>query len=85
MAFRNKFDGKLLQAQPKKTPFSQKEFGVIIDVSRETVSAIENEKQGTIENISMKMVRKWHIACGSYVDSKEKLTFKHYISQHFGI
>jgi DNA-binding XRE family transcriptional regulator len=85
MAFRKKFDGKLLQAQRKKTPFSQKEMGVIMGVSRETVSVIENEKQGTIENISMEIVRKWHVACGSYVDSKEKLTFKYYISQHFGI
>jgi DNA-binding XRE family transcriptional regulator len=84
MAFRKKFDGKLLQAQRKKTPFSQEEFGVIIGVSRETVSAIENEKQGTIENISMEIVRKWHEACENYVDSQEKLTFKHYIFQYFG-
>ena len=84
MAFRKKFDGKLLQAQRKKTPFSQEEFGEIIGISRETVSAIENEKQGTIENISMEIVRKWHEACESYVDSKEKLTFKHYIFQYFG-
>ena len=84
MAFRKKFDGKLLQAQRKKTPFSQEEFGVIIGVSRETVSAIENEKQGTIENISMEIVRKWHEACETYVDSQEKLTFKHYIFQYFG-
>lgn len=84
MGRRNKFDGKMLKELRKKTPFSQLELAQILGVSRETVSAIENEKPGTIDNISIEIIRKWHEACQGYIDATTEFNFKTLITKFFG-
>jgi transcriptional regulator with XRE-family HTH domain len=84
MGRRHKFDGKLLKALRKTTPYSQLQMSEFLGVSRETISAIENEKQGTIENISIDTIRRWHEICEQYVDAETEFSFRVFITKYFG-
>lgn len=84
MGRRNKFDGKLLKALRKATPYSQLEMSELLGISRETVSAIENERIGTIENLSIDLIRQWHEICENHTDSATEFNFRGFVIKYFG-
>jgi HTH-type transcriptional regulator / antitoxin HipB len=84
MGRRHKFDGKLINQLRNTTPYSQIDMSELLGVSRETISAIENEKQGTIDNISIDTIRRWHEICEKYTDAETEFNFKVFITKYFG-
>ncbi len=47
----------------KESGLTQTELGVEIDISRETISAIENGGRAPLENMSNPKIRRWKEAC----------------------
>lgn len=62
-------DGKQLRDLRKDAGFTQEELAEKLDISRETVVAIENNHKQTIEALALKKVVEWRIACESKAGS----------------
>lgn len=80
-----RFDGSHLKALRKTTPYSQERMAELLDLSRETVSAIENNKDHAIRNLSIEMVNKWQHVCESHVDANTKQSFVGHLRKVLGI
>ena len=85
MGRRQKFDGARLKQLRKKTPFTQETLALRIGISRETVSAIENNKTETINNIGIETIVKWKVLCESFIDDSEKKSFRDYVLNYLGL
>jgi HTH-type transcriptional regulator/antitoxin HipB len=79
----NHFSSKELKGLRKAANLSQKELGSLIGISRETVVAIENEYPGTIDKLSITVMRKWWNACKSSASKAEKKSFKATVLKFF--
>lgn len=84
MGRRQKFNGSVLRALRKDSPYSQFELAELLGISRETVSAIENDKIGTIDNISIDLIRRWYEVCEEHSESATKFNFMVFITKFFG-
>lgn len=84
MARRTKINVALLKAMRKEANLTQRELATRIGISRETVSAIENEKPETINSIEAEVVSAWHIACQQSVSSDTGAEFLGHIMKYFG-
>eukprot|EP01025_Chloroclados_australasicus_P025887 TRINITY_DN25759_c1_g1_i1.p2 TRINITY_DN25759_c1_g1~~TRINITY_DN25759_c1_g1_i1.p2 ORF type:complete len:117 (+),score=3.32 TRINITY_DN25759_c1_g1_i1:73-423(+) len=58
MSRRKKFSGAQLRALRKEAGYTQEEIGIRVGISRETVSAIENERPETINSIGVEVISK---------------------------
>lgn len=67
----------------KEAGLTQAELAGRLGVSRETVSAIENEKQETINGLSIELIEKWWRVCGQSSSIKIKNEFMQNIIQFF--
>lgn len=60
---RKTFNGEALRALRKDAGLTQEDLAFKVGLSRETVSAIENNKPGTIDSIGLEVLDKWHRIC----------------------
>jgi HTH-type transcriptional regulator / antitoxin HipB len=74
---------QLLKMMRKESGFTQSELAGRLGVSRETISAIENEKQETISVLSIDLVEKWWKVCGQRSSIQIKKEFMQNILQFF--
>lgn len=84
MGRRNKISGALLKAMRKEADFTQEQLGARIGISRETVSAIENEKPETINAIGAEVISMWHIICKQGVSADTGTEFFGHVMKYFG-
>lgn len=84
MGRKRKFDGKMLRSMREATGFTQEQWGGIIGLSRETVSAIENNKPGSIDKIGADTLAKWFEYSSTHLDNQLKSTFESSILKYFG-
>lgn len=84
MARRKKISGALLRAMRKETGLTQAQIGQRLGISRETVSAIENEKPETMNSIGAEVFSNWHIICKQSVSSDTRNEFIGQVMSYFG-
>jgi DNA-binding XRE family transcriptional regulator len=84
MRNRSKINVALLKAMRKEAGLTQKELGDSIGISRETVSAIENEKPETINSLEADVISAWHLTCQQRVSSDTGAEFLGHIMKYFG-
>lgn len=84
MARRTKINGTLLKAMRKEAGFTQKDLALRIGISRETVSAIENERPESINSMETEVVSAWHITCKQGVSSDTGTEFFGHMMKYFG-
>ncbi|WJG08068.1 helix-turn-helix domain-containing protein [Aliiglaciecola sp. LCG003] len=84
MSRRKKFEGTVLRELRKKSGFTQEEWAQKVGLSRETISAIENNKPGTIEHLSMEVMRKMYEISSSRIDDAHKHSFMEKVICYFG-
>jgi DNA-binding XRE family transcriptional regulator len=73
-----KFSGEELKKLRKEAGYNQLQLADIIGIRRETVSAIENERVGTIDNIGADIIKKWFDATRHKVTENRKESFLQY-------
>ena len=61
MSRRTKISGLLLRELRKEAQLTQNDPATRIGISRETVSAIENDKRETIEALGAEVISKWPV------------------------
>lgn len=74
-----KFSGDELKKLRKEAGLNQQQLASIIHVRRETVSAIENEREGTIDSIGADIIKKWFDATRHKVTANRKASFLQYV------
>lgn len=84
MARNTKIDATLLKNMRKEANYTQQELATRIGISRETVSAIENAKIETLNNISAEVISAWHIACRQGATSDTKTKFLSHMMKYLG-
>jgi DNA-binding XRE family transcriptional regulator len=80
---KNKINIQLLKMMRKESGLTQNDLALRLGVSRETVSAIENEKPETISVLSIDLIEKWWRICGQSSSSNIKYEFMQNIFQFF--
>lgn len=85
MSRNTKISGALLRTLRKEAGYSQETLAMRIGISRETVSAIENEKPGTIDTIGAEVISRWHMACHSRATTDTRSKFLDHVLKYFGI
>lgn len=84
MSRRTKISGLLLRELRKEADLTQQDLATRIGISRETVSAIENDKRETIEAIGAEVISKWHIICAQRASAATRNKFFQHVMQYFG-
>ena len=62
---------------------TQLELGMRIGLSRETISAIENEHKAAINALTFEVVRKWWKVCRQHTDSDTNASLRRTILDFF--
>jgi DNA-binding XRE family transcriptional regulator len=84
MSRRTKISGPLLRELRKEAELTQHDLAARIGISRETVSAIENDKPETIEAIGAEVISKWHIICAQRASAATRNKFFDHVMKYFG-
>lgn len=84
MSRRKIFSGAQLKALRKESGFTQEELACRIGISRETVSAIENEKPETMNNIGVEVISKWWSICRQKASEQTRDSFFSSVMEYFG-
>ncbi|MCC2616694.1 helix-turn-helix domain-containing protein [Aestuariibacter halophilus] len=84
MARRKNFSGAQLRALRKESGYTQEELAVRIGISRETVSAIENEKPETMNSIGVEVISKWWSVCRQKASEQTRQSFFSTVMDYFG-
>lgn len=84
MTRRKKFSGVQLRSLRKEAGYTQEELGFRIGISRETVSAIENEKPETISNIGVEVINSWWSICRQRASEQTRQSFFATVMDYFG-
>jgi HTH-type transcriptional regulator/antitoxin HipB len=84
MAREKKVSGSLLRAMRKESGLTQKDLATRIGISRETVSAIENEKIEAIRSIGADVISSWYIICRQGASNQTRTKFFSHIMQFLG-
>jgi HTH-type transcriptional regulator / antitoxin HipB len=72
MTRKTKFNGKILKQKRRDAGYTQEELAVIIGISRETLSAIENEHIEALNALKIQVIAKWNDACNNKSDNTNK-------------
>ena len=73
------FDGAELKKIRKNAKLTQEELAEMLELSRETVNAIENNRPSAIKALTWKTVSAWQEVCCDKADELTRNTFKQYI------
>ena len=84
MSRRTKISGLLLRELRKEAELTQSDLAARIGISRETVSAIENDKRETIEAIGAEVISKWHMICAQRASAATRNKFFEHVMKYFG-
>jgi DNA-binding XRE family transcriptional regulator len=84
MSRRTKISGLLLRELRKEADLTQQDLATRIGISRETVSAIENDKRETIEALGAEVISKWHMICAQRASEATRNKFFQHVMQYFG-
>ncbi|MGS2719452.1 helix-turn-helix domain-containing protein [Paraglaciecola aestuariivivens] len=84
MSRRTKISGHLLRELRKEADLTQADLATRIGISRETVSAIENDKRETIEALGAEVISKWHMICAQSASAATRHKFFQHVMQYFG-
>ncbi len=84
MSRRKLFSGAQLKALRKESGLTQEDLAYRIGISRETVSAIENEKPETMNNISVEVISKWWSVCRQKASDQTRNSFFSTVMDYFG-
>lgn len=84
MSRRRKFSGTQLKALRKESGYTQEELARRIGISRETVSAIENDKPETMNNIGVEVISKWWTVCRQRASVQTRESFFSTVMDYFG-
>lgn len=84
MSRRTKISGLLLRELRKEADLTQHDLAARIGISRETVSAIENDKRETIEAIGVEVISKWHMICAQRASTATRNKFFEHVMNYFG-
>ena len=84
MSRRRKFSGAQLKALRKESGYTQEELANRIGISRETVSAIENDKPETMNNIGVEVISKWWTTCRQKASAQTRESFFSSVMDYFG-
>ncbi|MBL4630324.1 MAG: helix-turn-helix transcriptional regulator [Paraglaciecola sp.] len=84
MSRRTKISGLLLRELRRETGLTQYDLATRIGISRETVSAIENDKRETIEAIGAEVISKWHMICAQSASADTRNKFFEHVMKYFG-
>ncbi|NCP65950.1 MAG: helix-turn-helix transcriptional regulator [Paraglaciecola sp.] len=83
VASKKKINIQLLKIMRKEAGLTQAELATRLGVSRETISAIENEKPETVASLSIELIEKWWRVCGKTSSQKIKSQFAQNIVNFF--
>lgn len=84
MSRTTKISGPLLRTLRLEAGYTQEEIANRLGLSRETVSAIENEKPGTIDSIEAEVISMWYIICRQGATSQTQSQFFGHVMKYFG-
>lgn len=84
MARRKMFSGEQLRTLRKESGLTQGELALRIGLSRETVSAIENDKPETMNSISVEVINKWWSLCRRKASENTRQSFMTTVMEYFG-
>ncbi|GAB5378987.1 MAG: hypothetical protein Alis3KO_00780 [Aliiglaciecola sp.] len=84
MGRRKKVSGETLRKMRKQTGYTQEQWGVILGISRETVSAIENDKPETMNSLEAEILAKWWEYSHHHIDNTLQQSFKDMVLNFFG-
>ena len=75
------FSGKFLRDIRKEAQLTQRELAQRINISRETIIAIEKEHPGTIHTIQLETLKRWWRVCDTRISSQTRLRFTTYVKK----
>ena len=84
MSLRKMFSGTQLKLLRKEAGYTQAELALRVGISRETVSAIENDKPETMDNIGVGVVNRWWSVCRQTASEKTRESFFTTVVDYFG-
>jgi HTH-type transcriptional regulator/antitoxin HipB len=84
MSRRRKFSGAQLKALRKESGYTQEQLACRLGISRETVSAIENDKPETMNNIAVELISRWWSVCRQRASVKTRELFFTSVMEYFG-
>jgi len=84
MSRRTKISGLLLRELRKEAELTQHDLAARIGISRETVSAIENDKRESIQALGAEVISKWHIICAQRASAATRNKFFEHVMKYFG-
>ena len=84
MSRRKMFSGAQLKLLRKEAGYTQDDLAKRVGISRETVSAIENDKPETIDNIGVAVVNKWWSVCRQTASQTTRESFFSTVIDYFG-
>ena len=77
--------GKELKELRVEAKFTQLQLANKLGISRETISAIENEHVGTIESLSLEIIKNWWAICRKEIPQATQQSFIYSILRLFHI
>jgi HTH-type transcriptional regulator/antitoxin HipB len=83
MSRRKKFSGTQFKSLRKEAGYTQCELAVRLGISRETVSAIENEKPETMNVIGVEVISKWWSVCRQKASPQTQDSFFSTVMEYF--
>lgn len=82
---RRQFSGKQLKTMRLQAGFTQQQLAKRLGISRETLSAIENEQPNAIHALKVELVTRWWHACRVLLPAESRTSFKAYLKAFFGL
>lgn len=76
---------RLLRSMRQEANFTQAELATRLNVSRETISAIENCHLGTIDTLEQRVLEQWWSLCRSRAHNATKEMFVSFLKRAFRI
>jgi DNA-binding XRE family transcriptional regulator len=83
MSRRKIFSGAQLKLLRREAGYTQEGLAQRVGISRETVSAIENDKPETMDNIAVGVVNKWWSICRQTASQQTRESFFSTIMDYF--
>jgi DNA-binding XRE family transcriptional regulator len=85
MPHKKMFSGVQLTQLRKEAGYTQEQLGLRLDISRETISAIENERPETLNNIAVTVINKWWSVCRTKASPETRESFISTVLDYFNV